>query len=256
MELLEQIESLAKSKIDGDALIDIQYDEQGNVSGYIASKNFRPSCNGASSYKIETVLTDHLSSEQIGKVLGIFPETLEEHAQRFGVFKNGDAGAISKYFYHRSGDHSFYYAFLDAVKIDSIFKSFYFVMNEGHNFSKCMTFEFPKEVIDDFARCGKNAYETILVIMRNRAIEQIRKHLISLHVGKSAQRGNQGEELYGYAYNEIETGRFRPSVSTLSKEEGAMIQKSLGRIMDCNVKKELDRTVELINKISIDEVVS
>jgi hypothetical protein len=252
VELLEKIESLAKTKIDTDALVDIQYDQQGNVSGYIASKNFRPSSNGASSYKIATVLSDNLSPEQIEKILGIFPETLEEHAQRFGNCKNGEVGVISKYFYHKSGDHSFYDVFIDAVKIDSTFKSFFLVVNASYNFSKCATFEFPKEVTDDFARFGKTGYGGILDLMKNRAMEQIRKHLIGLHIEASTRRGEQGENLYGYAYDKIEIGHFRPSVSTLSKEESAIIQENLGKIPDCNVKKELSRTVELINLISVE----
>jgi hypothetical protein len=254
VELLERIESLAKSKIDSAALVDIQYDGQGNVSGYIASKNFRPSSNGASSYKIESVLADNLSPEQIGKILGIFPETLEEHAQRFGNSKNGDLGVISKYFHHKSGDHSFYDVFIDAVKIDSTFKSFFLVVNAGHNFSKCAEFEFPKEVTDDFARFGKSGYEGILALMKNRAIDQIRRHLVGLHIEESAQREKRGEDIYGYAYDKIEIGHFRPSVSTLSKEEGAMIRKNLDKLVDCNVKRELAKTVALIDMISIVEI--
>lgn len=75
MELIEEVEQILKElEIEEPIIVDIIYDEQNNISGFISSKSFNKISDYEAQSKIWKKLKHKLSDDKLIKILGIFSE--------------------------------------------------------------------------------------------------------------------------------------------------------------------------------------
>lgn len=177
MELIDNIKFVIEKSNLESPVIELYFDKQRNIWGYISSPSFKELTDNDAQTMIWKTLRENIPNEELAKVFTIFTETPEERSKRF----IGEASDVSKnynFWYLNSPDLSKYWIFIDVGKFDDGFKSFYLVINEKEKFQSGLVYQYPFEVIRFMEIPQENTYTELYQTAFNAADANLRGHLM------------------------------------------------------------------------------
>lgn len=256
MDLRKRIRDLVHAELDSSAIVDLHTDDEGNISGFIASSQFEME-DATSSFEILwSKVLSNLDRTELKKLNGIFPETRSDHLSRLTSREIIERKEIWKYWEHESPDSSRYFGFADFVKVNDEVKAFYFVFNSTFAFEDGQIIVYSKEVIDFMeAREAEVFQEVFQNLLRNIEVK-IKTHLLSLSE-KELSHGRYGKNnKYEYVYESFRMLPITPSVTTFSNSDCEIIKRKLPSVFDCKVKDELLSIVQARLMVKIQDITS
>jgi len=147
MELKDKIINCIKSIELCDPIIEVYYDNQNNIRGYVTDSYFEKISDEVAQDIIWNSFNKILNDDELKRVLSIIHETPNEKLERLEGYTKIPSKPLN-FWCHKAPKLSKYWLFVDVAKFGNEYKSFYLVINHNESFVKGLSFIYPKEIID------------------------------------------------------------------------------------------------------------
>lgn len=225
-------------------IIDLHYDNQKNIVGYIADDKFKSLSNEESQKLIWTFLKKNLASDELIRIIAIFHETPSERVERLIGYRSKDT-QISNFWYHQTPELAKYWLFIDVAKFDNgDFKSFFLVISEKNKINKGLTFVYNKEVLEFMELEQNEIYDELYTNTFNNAEVEIKLDLMNKYESFQSQQLYGKANMYWYVYEDFKLTQMTKTQLFFSEEEILMIEKGLKSIDDFGIKKDIQAAIE------------
>lgn len=254
MEILEKTRNILENiKLDT-PIIELFYDEQKNLIGYIASNTFNNMEDEDAQKLIWNALKNNLPTEEIIKILSIFHETPQERNNR--IFGNNPLKIKhSNIWMHNTKDMTKYWIFIDVSKFEDNYKTFFLTVNAKTKFKKGLTIEYPKNVIEFMELKQEEIYNELFTNVFNNAEAEIKMDLMFKHDELEKKGVYWKDNIFSYVYDNFELKPASKKDLIFSKEEIEIISKSFQGIESFKVKDIVLEAIQksiIINKMKND----
>ena len=249
MELINKVEKILQKIELNNSIIDIYYDEQENIVGFISSNSFIDMTDFEAQSIIWKALKNRLSSEELIRILGIFNETIKEHSQRKSLNKIHNKPFSNKLWIHKSPDNAKYWVLFDVAKFEDKFKSFFLIICSKEQLKKGQTFAYTKDVLDFMELEKGEIYEELFNNVFDNSISEIKAILMKKYDTLS-QTGLWGKNnRYNYVYENFKLKPYPINKSIFNKKEIALFNKALTSIDNFNSKKLITKQINISEQI-------
>jgi hypothetical protein len=253
MDLIDKITGILKTIGLKSPIVEIHYDNQKNVVGYITDDSFRTKSDKEAQEVIWTALKKHLDSSELIRVIAIFHETPQERVERLNGYKSKEV-QHSKFWFHQTPELAKYWLFIDVAKFESEFKSFFMIVSEKSKIKKGLIFVYNQEVLDFMELEQNEIYNELYSNTFGNAEAEIKMDLMNKYEALTSQQLYGKANRYWYVYEEdFQLAPVSKSQLFFTDKEVEMISEELGKIKDdFTVKKDLERAIEksrVINRL-------
>jgi len=253
MELLDTIKSLIRAKLDQNALFDLVYDNQNNVSGYIATDLLTEKSEKTLNSEVWKIINENIVKKDKLKILALFLETQKDRTIRLNKNENNDENNIAftnKCYVHHSVDGSRYFGFIDVAKFGEQYKTFYLAMNEKYNYKNGMIYNYTKDVISFMEINGSDLYKELYGNAFENLKTTIRMHIINRYEENAEKNSLFGSNnIYSYVYNNFRIEPCELSVNAFTMKEKELLIKGFEKIFECSIKEDVLRIIAISNNI-------
>lgn len=251
MEILEKIRNILENIKLNAPIIELFYDEQKNLIGYIASDTFNNMDDEEAQSLIWNALKKNLPTEEIMRVLSIFHETpLERNNRIFG--NNPLKIKHSNIWIHNTKNLTKYWIFIDVSKFKDDYKTFFLIVNAKTNFKKGLTFVYPMNVIEFMELKQEEIYNELFKNAFNNAEAEVKMDLMFKHDELDKKGVYWKDNIYSYVYDYFELKPASKKDLIFSEKEIKILSKSFNEIESYKVKDivlEAIKKSEIINKM-------
>jgi len=246
MELIDKVNDILKKMEIDKPILDLYYDEQGNLSGFISSTSFQDMTEFEAQTNIWKKLKNNLGADELVKILGIFSETPEERINRINGSSKHEIKAYSnKLWIHKTKDEATFWILLDVSKFEEIYKSFFLIINEKYNYKKGLTFVYNEEVIKFMELEQDEIYEELFSNVYNNAEAEIKMVLMNKY-DELTKNGLWGKSnMYNYVYETFKLTPYPFSKLVLNQSEIALFKDAFKSLDDFKAKKDIEKRIDL-----------
>lgn len=250
MELIDKTRNILKKLDLIDPIIDLKYDNQKNIIGFITSESFKKSNDEDAQDKIWGLLTKYLAPDELNRILAVFHETPYERSLRF-TGGNDVKSIHSQIWFHICKDNSKYWIFIDVVKINEDYHSFFIVINSTNNFNRGLRFTYPKKVIEFMQLKQGEIINELLTNAFNNAVAEIKMDLMLKHSELEKKGVNWKDNMYSYVYDRIEITPATNKDLFFSDKEIKDITKAFKNMQQYGVYNSIQQAIEQSKIINI-----
>lgn len=250
MELIDKVREILNDIGLENTIVDINYDEQKNIIGFLTSSTF----NNKSDYEAQSIiwkaLKNNLSTDELLRILGIFNETYDERSQRVSINKIiQNKPFANKLWLHKAPDNAKYWLLVDVAKLGDKYKSFFLIICSHENLKKGLSFVYSQDVIDFMELENGEIYEELFNKAYENAISEIKAILMKKH-DVLTEKGLWGKNnRYNYVYENFQIFPHPITKTLFSKEEIELFEKSLQSIDDFKAKKMIEKQISISTQI-------
>jgi len=243
MDLIYKIEKIIKELNFESPVIDIHYDNQKNIVGYITDESFKLKTDNESQKLIWTALKQNLEKEELLRIIALFHETPQERVKRISGFSNQEI-KFSNFWIHETPELARYWLFIDVAKFGEEFKSFFLIINEKRKINKGLTFVYNKEVLDFMELEQQEIHTELYSNTFNNAEAEIKMDLMKLYDDLSNKQLWGKSNLYWYVYESFKLIPVSKSQIILTQGEIELLKKGLVYLDDFGIKNDIEKTIK------------
>jgi hypothetical protein len=251
MDLIDKITEILRSIGLKYPIIEIHYDKQDNVLGYVTDELFKTKADNESQELIWTALKKKLDASELIRVIAIFHETPQERVERLNGYKSQEV-KFSKFWFHQTPELAKYWLFIDVAKFGNDFKSFFIIICEKNKINKGLTFVYNKEVLDFMELEQNEIHEELYSNTFNNAEAEIKMELMNRYEELSSQQLYGKANMYWYVYENFKLTPYSKNQLFFTDSEIVMIKEGISKIDEFEVKKDIENAINkstLINNL-------
>jgi hypothetical protein len=251
MDLIDKIATILKKSGLVKPIIDIHYDNQNNVVGNVADESFKEKPDAEAQQMIWHELKKHLDSEELIRVIALFPETPEERVERLTGHRRKEV-KHSNFWYHKTPESTTFWLFIDVAKFGDDYKSFYLIINDKENISKGQIFVYSKEVLDFMELEQNEIYDELYLNTFGNAEAEIKMVLMNHYEKLTNQQLYGKANMYYYVFENFSLKPAGKQQLLFTEPEIVRIKKALQDIDNFTIKKDIENALnksETFNKL-------
>ncbi len=245
MDLIDKIKNILVQQVDlAAANVDLHYDANGNVFGYVSDSSFFDRSDDDVQKLIWEKLNKFLDSQELLRVSSIVHETPNERVRRLT-----DAGTIqgfaSNYWKHNTDDLAKYWLFVDSAKFKDQYRSLFLIINERYNWKKALIFKYDDAVIR-FMELPENEIDAELCTNAlQKAEEEIKADLI-MRYNKWAEEHQQSgsPNIYRYVFSNFLLSPVPKNKLLFTNGEAEMLSKYISKLKGFTIYDELKSAIQ------------
>jgi hypothetical protein len=246
MDLIDKITQIIK-ETEGlhRANVELTFDNQKNVVGYITDDKFKSLSNENSQKLIWTSLKKKLDANELIKVIAIFHETPLERVERLTGYKPNDA-KTSNFWFHQTPELAKYWLFIDVGKFGDEFKSFFIIISEKNKIKEGLTFTYSKEVLN-FMELEQNEifFELYSNTFRN-AESVVKLGLMNKYESLLSQQLYGKANMYWYVFEDFKFTSVTKNQLIFTEKEISMIEQALHKLKDnYKIKNDIESAIKI-----------
>jgi len=249
MDLIKEIEEILKEILES-PIIDLSYDSNGDIFGYVSSSTFENKDDSESQSLIWDSLKNRLNREDLIKIFMIFNETPSEMAirlrgetQKYDNIKYPDLRY--KFWYHVTPNRSKYWLFIDAKRFNNDYKSIFMALNSKENYHKGLIYNYSKELIELMKLEQENIFNELLDSAFKGGEAEIIAYL-SLKYDELANKGIFGNSNnYNYIYKSFQMEPCPKNILLFDDEETKFIKGLLKDFDDFDIQIDIKNAIKI-----------
>lgn len=255
MDLISRIKSkLMDIEIFHSPIIELNYDNQQNIVGYVTDKIFKKKNDEESQSLIWEKLKENFDGKELSRIVSIFHETPEERVQRINGYITRKI-SHSNFWGHLTPDQTRFWLFIDVAKFNDVWKSFYLIINEKEKINTGLTFKYPKKVIEFMELDVNEIYDELYRNTFENAENNIKLFLMNKYENLTEQKLYGKANRYWYVYEDFELYPVSKSHLIFNQKEVDVIKDALKKIDNfkiCDTLNEALSTSEIFNGLKIE----
>ncbi|WP_179020598.1 hypothetical protein [Winogradskyella forsetii] len=252
MDLITRIKSkLNEIEIFHSPIIELNYDNQKNIVGYITDRIFKKKSDEESQSIIWKKLKDNFDGEELSRIVSIFHETPEERVQRINGYITRKI-SHSNFWGHLTPDQTRFWLFIDVAKFNDVWKSFYLIINEKEKINTGLTFKYPEQVIEFMELDVSEIYDELYRNAFENAESDIKLSLMNKYEKLTEQQLYGKANRYWYVYEDFELYPVSKSHLIFNQKEVKVIREALKKIDDFKICDSLNKalsTSQIFNEL-------
>lgn len=250
MELIDQVRSIIKNLNLEDPIIDLNYDKQGNIVGYVADPSFQSRPTEEVQKMLWKALKDNLPQKDFLRIIALFHEAPSERLNRLSDKKQlGIELPFSKFWLHKTPDFAKYWMFIDVARLGDEYEAFYLILCEKFHIEKGTKLHYDQEVISFMELSQDEIYKEVYTNIFGLGEVEVQTDIMNRYE-KLSQEGLFGAaNPYFYVYASFKMEPYRQGQILFSASEIQMIQKHLTELKNFSITDELDRAIKKSKKI-------
>lgn len=250
MEILDTIRNILSELEINNPIVDIHYDEQNNIIGFVCSVSFSDLNDVESQHLIWKALKKRLSTEQLVKILGIFHETPHERRLRINGDDEVKVKPIKNHLWiHDAPKLSRYWMVVDLGKFGDEYKAIYLIINGREKFQTGLTFVYTHEIIEFMQLEQEEIYDELFSMVFENAESEIKLHIMNKH-DELTKKGLWGREnIYSYVFQSFKLVPHPLTKTVFDENELSLLKEPIGKMDDFNIKNEVKKRINLSEMI-------
>ncbi len=243
MDLIDKIEEILHKIEELKPIIDLHYDNQKNVVGYITDEKFNELSDEDSQKLIWGALKKNLESSDLIKIVALFHETPLERVERLNGYKSKNS-QTSNFWFHQTPELAKYWLFIDIAKFQDDYKSFFLVISEKNNINKALTFVYNKEVLEFMELEQDEIYNELYSNTFENAEAEIKLDLMNKYEELLSQQLYGKANMYWYIYENFKLTPKSKNQLFFTNNEISMIENSLKKIDNFSIKNDIELAIK------------
>ena len=250
MDLIDKIKRILTENGLKSPSFDLHYDNQDNVIGHVVDEFFEGKDDETSQKFIWDNLKKFLAEEELIRIFTIFHESPIERVARLIALTEYDKVRNSKIWTHTTPDGKKYWLFIGIARFGENYKTFFLIINYKDNFTKKLTLEYPKDIIDFMELEQEEIYKELYDKILENAEAEVKFHIMS-NYERLTEKGLFGKyNMFHYVFNEFQLKPMPINKLLFDDNEIAYIRKALTPFEDFSEKKDIELALERSETIS------
>ncbi|ETR73614.1 MAG: hypothetical protein OMM_00815 [Candidatus Magnetoglobus multicellularis str. Araruama] len=245
MEILDTIRKILNELEIADPIVDVHYDEQNNIIGFVCSTTFSDLDDMESQNIIWKALKRHLGTEELIKILVIFHETPHDRLLRVSGDEIRVKPINNSLWIHQTPKLSKYWMAVDVCKFDDEYKSTYLVINGDEKFQKGVTFVYTPEIIEFMELNQEEIYDELFSKIFENAESEIKLQVIKKHDELTKKDRWGRDNIYSYVFQSFKLKQLPLSKVIFNENELKLFKKLIGKMEDFTIKTKIQERIAL-----------
>ena len=246
MDLIKQIEKVLLAMPVNNVVVDINYDEQNKIIGYVCSESFKNVPDSESQKMIWDSLKNNFGLDDLINIDIIFHETPRERINRISESKISlKSPNRNNYWLHKAPDNSKYWVFIDVTKFENEYKAVFLIINGADNYQKGFSLIYTPEILK-FMGLEESEIDTELFnnIFEN-AESEVKEELMRKHDLQTKHNLYGRDNIYNYVYQQFQLVPKQFHEIIFNEKEIILMEPLLKQMENHSIKNVLIKKVEL-----------
>jgi len=250
MDTIDKITRVLENNGYKNSQIDFHYDKEKNIYGYVTSEKINTKNRKNSLKSIWELLGKYLAADEVIRILAIFVETPEEKVKRLANEDIELKNNLSRFWVHKTYDSALYWIFVDTLKIEDGYKTFFLIINEKYSFHKGLIFNYPSKVIKFMMLKHGEVAQELHSNALDKAIGEIKIDLMNRYEELKKSEGLFGEDnRYHYVFMNFTISPVALPYVEFTPGEIKLLQKASRYYSKYSIGKEINEAIERSNTI-------